>query len=347
MALRGMLAGNTQRERPMSVLRTCTDCGAQLGESDQTCPRCGSGNRSLMVSDEIRPRLSEDVRLRGGPGPRVSRDNCAFETVVRDGTSRASGEPTTEQRRISFTDDRYQKVVAEKETGRVIFQRDERLSEHLHRGTGSANREDKASLGDLTLGQFVEDLARAIRTADSAAPKHATYMPGIGPHTEKLTLALAMRVLSSELPTIYADYSEEVPYPSARRSKCDLCLGTAPAWQWAIEAKMLRFMGDNGKPNDNILMHILSPYPAHRSAVTDGPKLLGSGLAGRKAIVIFGYDYPDWPMDPAIEAFELLAGERVTLGPRQVASYFGLVHPIHVAGRVFGWELLQDGPASG
>jgi len=27
-------------------------------------------------------------------------------------------------------------------------------------------------------------------------------------------------------------------------------------------------MGDNGKPNDNMLMHILSPYPAHRSALT-------------------------------------------------------------------------------
>ena len=28
------------------------------------------------------------------------------------------------------------------------------------------------------------------------------------------------------------------------------------------EVKMLRLMGDNGKPNDNMLMHILSPYPA-------------------------------------------------------------------------------------
>ena len=32
---------------------------------------------------------------------------------------------------------------------------------------------------------------------------------------------------------------------------------------------MLRFMGDNGKLNDNIVMHILSPYPEHRSALTD------------------------------------------------------------------------------
>jgi hypothetical protein len=33
--------------------------------------------------------------------------------------------------------------------------------------------------------------------------------------------------------------------------------------------KMLRLMSDNNKPNDNMLMHILWPYLAHRSALTD------------------------------------------------------------------------------
>ncbi len=44
---------------------------------------------------------------------------------------------------------------------------------------------------------------------------------------------------------------------------------------------MLRLMGDNGKANDNMLMHILSPYPSHRSALTDCEKLLGAWLAGQ------------------------------------------------------------------
>jgi hypothetical protein len=48
-----------------------------------------------------------------------------------------------------------------------------------------------------------------------------------------------------------------------------VCLGGPAPWEWAIEVKMLRFMGDNGKLNDNIVMHILSPYPEHRSALTD------------------------------------------------------------------------------
>lgn len=53
-----------------------------------------------------------------------------------------------------------------------------------------------------------------------------------------------------------------------------------------MEVKMLRLMGDNGKPNDNILMHILSPYPEHRSALTDCDKLRGSNLSDRCAVMI-------------------------------------------------------------
>jgi hypothetical protein len=103
---------------------------------------------------------------------------------------------------------------------------------------------------------------------------------------------------------------------------------------------MLRLMGDNGKPNDNILMHILSPYPAHRSALTDCAKLADSVFPARKGILIYGYDYPDWPMDPAIDAFEALARRIVNLGVRESASFTALIHTVHQCGRVFGWELL-------
>jgi hypothetical protein len=67
-------------------------------------------------------------------------------------------------------------------------------------------------------------------------------------------------------------------------------------------------MGDNGLPNDNMLMHILSPYPEHRSALTDCKKLKASGLEGRKAILIYGYECEQRPMELAIAAFETLAG---------------------------------------
>jgi hypothetical protein len=101
----------------------------------------------------------------------------------------------------------------------------------------------------------------------------ASYRPGIGPHTESQTVKLVMATLADAFPDRYQRYGLGVRSTDGSRQACDLCLGEPPGWDWAIEVKMLRLMGDNGKANDNILTHILSPYPAHRSALTDCDKL--------------------------------------------------------------------------
>ena len=198
----------------------------------------------------------------------------------------------------------------------------------------------------MELAQIVRDFARGMELADARRPQAVNvrtkqpYSSGIGPHTEAQTMGLAFGAISIVRASTYSGRIQfEVPYISRPRSKCDVCLGAPPEWDWAIEIKMLRMMGDNGKPNDNILMHILSPYPTHRSAVTDCEKLVRSGLKGRKGILIFGYDYDDLPMDPAVESFELLASQLVRLSDRATAGVEGLVHPIHRRGRVFGWEI--------
>ena len=192
----------------------------------------------------------------------------------------------------------------------------------------------------MHLQVIVEALAEGIKLADSAEPiavstrTQVAYKPGIGPHTESRTIGLALDALQGARPF---DYETEVPYRDGSRARCDLVL-TAPE-RWAVEMKMLRLMGDNGKPNDNMLMHILSPYPAHRSALTDFVKLRGSGLSGRKAILVFGYDHPALPMDPAIDALDLLAESCVQIVDRAVAQFDGLIHPTFTHGRVFGWEI--------
>jgi hypothetical protein len=150
-----------------------------------------------------------------------------------------------------------------------------------------------------------------------------------------------MTYLADADPQRYGSYRLGVPYGDGTRQTCDLCLGAPVAEEWAIEVKMLRLMGDNGKLNDNMTMHILSPYPAHRSALTDCTKLITSQLGSRKAVLIYGYDYPDWPMDPVINAFEALASRQVKLADSAVASFNGLVHPVHRRGRVFGWQVQQ------
>jgi hypothetical protein len=198
-------------------------------------------------------------------------------------------------------------------------------------------------LGMVDLPQLVNDFAIALRQADAHRPQAVsargrTYQPGIGPHSEQRTIELVTHELAGLSP-VYRPHSLDVPYPTGRRQRCDWCLGSPPSWDWAIEAKMLRLFGDNGKPNDNMLTRILSPYPAHRSALTDCDKLAASALPGRKVVLIFGYDYEDWPMDPAIQAFETLARSRIQLGNRHTAAYDHLVHPVHERGRVFAWEI--------
>lgn len=198
----------------------------------------------------------------------------------------------------------------------------------------------------FNLDELVADFAVGLKHADARRPvavnvrSKEPFQPGIGPHTEAQTVELVTAELAALKPSIYAGkVGLAVPYPEAARQKCDLCLGRPGSWEWAIEVKMLRILGDNGKANDNILMHIFSPYPAHRSALTDCWKLASTTLAPRRGVLIYGYDADGWPLDPAIEAFEVLASRQVRLGMRQRATFTALVHPVHASGQVFAWEL--------
>lgn len=199
----------------------------------------------------------------------------------------------------------------------------------------------------MDLATLVNDFAHCLELADAKCPQAINvrskkpFRPGIGPHTE----AQSIRLIAAEL-ALFAPFRYQhriamgIPYPESPRQKCDLCIGGAPQWEWAVEVKMLRLLGDNGKLNDNILMHILSPYPQHRSALTDCLKLSASCLGNSKAILIYGFEHTEWPLELAIEAFEVLARSKVEIGPRCSAVFEGLVHPIHSRGKVFAWELI-------
>ena len=200
----------------------------------------------------------------------------------------------------------------------------------------------------MELDKLTSSFAKAMGSVDARRPiasnarTGAPYSPGIGPHTERATVQLVSEEMERQGSIDVEGFQLEVPYPDTPRNKCDLCIGVGPDWNWAVEIKMLRLMGDNGKPNDNILMHILSPYPEHRSALTDCTKLTSAGFTSRTALLIYGYEYPEWPMEPAIKSFELLANQSVTLGIRHQAETQELIHPIHRQGCVFSWEVFSN-----
>lgn len=196
----------------------------------------------------------------------------------------------------------------------------------------------------VTLEQLVSAWAAALRAVDHRRPVWTSrtgrvYQAGIGPHAEDAAMALMLAELRSASPLAGMAMGQFIPYPGKGRQRCDLFFGEPP--EWVVEAKMARFRGDNGKPDDTSLKDLLSPYPADRSALTDAVKLAHSGFDCGKAILIYGFDYSNRPLEPAIHAFELLASEVVELGRRVQAPLGDLVHPVHAFGAVFGWEIRE------
>lgn len=135
-------------------------------------------------------------------------------------------------------------------------------------------------------------------------------------------------------------------YPGSRNI-CDVVLPKS----WAIEVKLARPFGDNGKPAERWSENLLYPYPGNTSALGDCIKLLGSGFLERKAIVVIGYEHSPQrtPLEPAIRSFELIAGDvlAINLSPRSEVVVSDLVHDSHRQARVYGWEVLgyHDRPA--
>ena len=167
-----------------------------------------------------------------------------------------------------------------------------RARTRLRRNVNPARRCRKGS-PLIALPDLAMDFAAAVTAADAKRPvainQHTgvSFQPGIGPHSELRTVRLVVEEMQAAQPERYPTVMFDIPYPDKPRQKCDLVLGEQPDRLY-VEAKLLRILGDNGKLNDNMLMHILSPYPQHRSAVTDCEKLRTARFPGRSAILIFG-----------------------------------------------------------
>lgn len=113
---------------------------------------------------------------------------------------------------------------------------------------------------------------------------------------------------------------------------------------WAIEIKLARPFGDNGRPAERWSENLLYPYTGNTSCIGDALKLLASAFTERKAVMVLGYEHtpPRIQLEPAIRAFELIAREitGINLGPRAMGTGRALVHPFHQQVSVYAWEVL-------
>ena len=189
-----------------------------------------------------------------------------------------------------------------------------------------------------SLKDIIESFAAGLRAIDTSRHPHKTFQPGVGPYGESEAVRLALQYMRAQSPELFS---------SARtKQQPDVLI----PGQWALEFKIVRPFGDNGRHAEHWSENILHPYPGNTSSLGDCMKLLQSGLPERKGIIVFGYEHAEAvvPLDPAIRSFELLAAQimQVKLTPRIEHRIEGLIHPVHQVLRVFGWEILSTTDAS-
>jgi hypothetical protein len=193
------------------------------------------------------------------------------------------------------------------------------------------------------LDRIVGDFATALKAVDGTGPQDRMkrYRPGVGPLTEADAVKEALNYLKHSNPEIYEAASPR-PYPGTQQ-KCDLVIPGA----WAIEFKLIRPFGDNGKEAEHWSENILHPYPGNTSSIGDCLKLRDSAFRERKAIIVFGFEHtpPVIDLEVAVKSFEVIAVQVVgiNLSTRYSAGFTDLMHPYHQQGKVLGWEILQAG----
>ena len=194
----------------------------------------------------------------------------------------------------------------------------------------------------IELDELVRDFSHAFKAADALHPEAVSYrtgkpyQAGLGPHGENAAVKLVLAQMRTARPGVY-DAARPVAYPGSRLV-CDLGIGEP--LEWAVEVKMVRAFGDNGKPDDTYLHEVLSPYESDHSALSDAAKLRRSAFKCRKAILLYGYDYSQRSLEPVLHALEVLLHDCGDVGPRIEEGFSDLVHPVHAQGKVAAWEVL-------
>ena len=184
----------------------------------------------------------------------------------------------------------------------------------------------------IPLKQIVNNFAEALAAVDRLGLQNKNYLPGIGPFGEVAAVKETLKYLKAKYPAVYQ---------SALTKRCPDVL--IPG-EWALEFKLVRPFGNDGRPAEQWSENLLHPYEGNISSLSDCMKLLKSGLSEKKAVIAFAYEHtpPQVDLSIVLKAFEVLAKDvlGIELGERQTAEFSGLIHPFHQQGSVIGWEVL-------
>ncbi|UCC80651.1 MAG: hypothetical protein JSW64_04630 [Candidatus Zixiibacteriota bacterium] len=180
---------------------------------------------------------------------------------------------------------------------------------------------------NLSYNDVVKIIAKILKDFDSEYPRFKKFKPGIGPYGEPQIVKIISRKLSR----------------SGILAKTRRCPDLEIGYEWAIEFKIVRPFGDNGKEAENWSVNLLHPYAGNTSLIGDAMKLIELTEYKHKGLFVIGYEHKPAKisLDPLINSFEVLmkAVVKIKLGQRIESCYNGLVHPEHQVVRCIGWEL--------
>jgi len=184
----------------------------------------------------------------------------------------------------------------------------------------------------MTLDELVSDIGEAIVSIDSRGESFRNFQPGVGPYGEPQLVRL-----------IAAHLKQEPRYGARVRTMRtpDLLIPD----KWALEFKIARPFGDNGKEAENWAINLLHPYAGSVSSLGDCQKLARYQGSEKRGIVVVGYEHVPAIIDLTllVQSFEAIAKHvlAVNLSPRTACQRVGLRHPIHQSVRLFAWEVLD------
>lgn len=182
---------------------------------------------------------------------------------------------------------------------------------------------------DMKISEVIGKIADYLKEFDSTRPIHKLFQPGIGPFGEpqlvkKIALGLSSKGMRSE--------THRTP---------DMSITD----EWAIEFKIVRPFGDNGREAENWSVNLTHPYEGNVSLIGDCLKLCSLQDYQKKAVITIGYEHDKAKiqLEPLIKSFEIIALQimNIKLSNRVEELRRDLVHPVHQVVRIIGWEILS------
>ena len=178
--------------------------------------------------------------------------------------------------------------------------------------------------------EIINLIANILKEFDSERPVHKTFKPGIGPFGEP------------QIVSIIAERLTKRGLLSKTKRTPDLEVSN----EWAMEFKIVRPFGDNGKEAENWTVNVLHPYPGNVSLIGDAIKLSNLNTPQKKGLFIIGYEHnpAKISLNPLLSSFELISHEvmKINLSSRIEEIRTGLVHPEHQVLRCIGWKILDN-----